>query len=100
LLRCGTAPAPNYAEARGAESHADFVHKIGVVMKELNETLVWLKIVQRTELIKPSLLQDLINENEQLCRIFAAQVKTAKNNSKQHQIARSYLNKPEERAVK
>src|SRR5215467_2339540 len=37
ILRSGTAAAPNYAEARGAESRADFVHKLGIVQKELNE---------------------------------------------------------------
>lgn len=36
-LRAGTSPAPNYGEARGAESHADFVHKVRIVLKELNE---------------------------------------------------------------
>ena len=45
LLRSGTAPAPNYAEARGAESDRDFVHKMKVVLKELNECLVWLSTV-------------------------------------------------------
>ncbi len=30
LLRSGTSPAPNYAEARGAESSADFVHKLKI----------------------------------------------------------------------
>ena len=79
LLRSGTAPAPNYAEARGAESRADFVHKIGVVLKELNETSVWLKIIQKTELVDPKMLEDLLNENQQPCRIFVAQIKTAKN---------------------
>ena len=38
ILRAGTSPAPNYGEARGAESRADFIHKIRVVLKELNET--------------------------------------------------------------
>jgi len=47
ILRSGTAPAPNYAEARGAESRADFIHKLGIVQKELNETSVWLRIVLR-----------------------------------------------------
>ena len=36
ILRSGTSPAPNYGEARGAESPADFVHKLGVVLKELH----------------------------------------------------------------
>ena len=39
MLRSGTAPAPNYAEARGAESRADFIHKLGIVQKELNKRL-------------------------------------------------------------
>jgi four helix bundle protein len=38
ILRSGTSPAPNYEEARGAESYADFVHKLRIVLKELNET--------------------------------------------------------------
>ena len=43
MLRSGTAAAPNYAEARSAESRADFTHKMRIVLKELNETAVWLR---------------------------------------------------------
>jgi hypothetical protein len=39
ILRSGTSPAPNYGEARGAESRADFIHKMRVVLKELNENI-------------------------------------------------------------
>jgi len=35
ILRSGTAPAPNYGEARGAESLSDFIHKLGIVLKEV-----------------------------------------------------------------
>jgi four helix bundle protein len=52
ILRSGTSPAPNYGEARGAESHADFVHKIGIVLKELNETSIWLRVIDRSEMLK------------------------------------------------
>src|SRR5437867_6850362 len=45
LLRSGTAAAANYGEARGAESRSDFVHKLRVVLKELNETAIWLDLV-------------------------------------------------------
>ncbi len=38
ILRSGTSSAPNYGEARGAESRADFVHKLRISVKELNET--------------------------------------------------------------
>ena len=78
ILRCGTSPAPNYGEARGAESRADFVHKIRVVLKELNETSVWLRIIERSELLKTELLIDIIQENGDLCKIFAASLKTAR----------------------
>ncbi|HLX62616.1 MAG TPA: four helix bundle protein [Planctomycetota bacterium] len=40
LMRAGTSPAPNYGEARGAESYVDFVHKLGIVLKELNESSI------------------------------------------------------------
>jgi four helix bundle protein len=78
ILRSGTSPAPNYGEARGAESHADFVHKLGVVLKELNETCIWLRVIERGELVKPDLLIDIIDENKQLCRIFTSSLKTAR----------------------
>lgn len=43
LLRCGLSAPANYAEARGAESRADFIHKLRVVLKELNEAKSWLE---------------------------------------------------------
>ncbi len=54
-LRSGTSPAPNYAEARGAESNADFVHKLKIALKELNETSVWLRLACQAELMKTEL---------------------------------------------
>ena len=56
LLRSGTSPAPNYAEARGAESDADFVYKLRIALKELNETSVWLRMTCRANLVKTKLL--------------------------------------------
>ncbi|MCH8048426.1 MAG: four helix bundle protein [Planctomycetes bacterium] len=78
LLRSGTSPAPNYAEARGAESRADFVHKLKIALKELNESCVWLRMICRAKLLKEELLSELIDENEQLCRILNSSVMTAK----------------------
>jgi len=47
LLRSGTSGAPNYAESRAAESAVDFIHKLGLVLKELNESRVWLEMIKR-----------------------------------------------------
>jgi four helix bundle protein len=79
LMRCGTSPAPHYAEARGSESRADFVHKLKIALKELNECHVWLRMVCRAELLKTSLLASVLDENKQLCRILNASVTTAKH---------------------
>ena len=69
LVRSGTSPAFNYGEARGAESKRDFVHKMRVVQKELNESFVNLQIILRSELVSEKKLADIIDECDQLCRI-------------------------------
>jgi four helix bundle protein len=80
ILRSGTSPAPNYGEARGAESRADFAHKIGIVLKELNETSIWLRVIDRSEMLKKELLTGIIEENRELRRIFTASVTTVRAN--------------------
>src|SRR5262244_117772 len=77
VLRSGTSPAPNYGEARGAESRADFVHKVRIVLKELNETSIWLRIIDQSHILRRELLSEIIQENNELCRIFATSLKTA-----------------------
>src|SRR2546423_13632941 len=59
IMRSGTSPAPNYGEARGAESHADFVHKLRIVLKELNETKIWRGVIERSEMLKKELMVDI-----------------------------------------
>jgi four helix bundle protein len=79
IIRSGTSPAPNYGEARGAESHNDFVHKLRIALKELNETSIWLRVIERRQLLKPNLLTKITNENKELCMILTASLKTARN---------------------
>lgn len=79
ILRSGTSPAPNYGEARGAESHADFIHKLRIVLKELNETSIWLRVIERSQLLRKNLIGDIIGENKELCRIFTASLRTARH---------------------
>ena len=79
LCRSGTAPAANYGEAQAAESKSDFVHKMKVCLKELQETRVWLMMICRAGLIKPSgKLEPLLEENNELVAIFVKSVETAK----------------------
>ena len=78
LLRSGTSPAPNYGEAQSAESTKDFIHKIKISLKELRESKVWLKIIDRAKIIQTSLLEPLIKETDELISILFKSVDTAK----------------------
>ncbi|MCI0623646.1 MAG: four helix bundle protein [Acidobacteria bacterium] len=78
ILRCGTSPPPNYGEARAAASHADFLHHLSIVLRELNETQIWLHIIRKSELLKAEVLSEIIDGTQQLCRIFTASIKTAR----------------------
>ena len=82
-MRSGTSPAPNYGEAQGAESAADFIHKLKIALKELRETEVWLKIITKSQLIIPtSKISPLLEEADELISILFTSVKTAKENRK------------------
>ena len=77
LLRSGTSPAPNYGEARGAESTKDFIHKLGIVLKELNESGVWLQIIIRSNMLAEARMNDIIQECGELGRIINSSIQTA-----------------------
>jgi four helix bundle protein len=82
LLRSGTAPLGHQGEAVSAESTKDFVHKMKVGLKELRETLRWLKLAIRVPLSKnPASARPILNETDQLIRIFVASIRTAKSNA-------------------
>jgi four helix bundle protein len=87
LLRGGTSPAANYAEARGAESKRNFVHKLKTTLKELNESCTWLQIITRSEMLPGSWLTDLLDENDQLCRIISASIQTARREADTYQFS-------------
>jgi four helix bundle protein len=78
LIRCATSPAPNYEEARAAESRADFVHKLAIVLKELRESRCWIRLIIKTELLSEQRLTDLYEECCQLCNIIAQSIVTTK----------------------
>jgi four helix bundle protein len=82
ILRSETSPAPNYAEARSAESSNDFIHKLKITLKELNETTVWLQIITRSKMLPIEKCTDLQKECDELCRIIGSSVKTSQSRRK------------------
>lgn len=81
LLRSGTSPALNYGEAQSAESRKDFVHKMKIVLKELKETLVGLKIIEQAHLLKSTNQLSTANkECNELIAICVKSIETAVRN--------------------
>lgn len=82
MLRSGTSPALNYAEAKAAESHRDFTHKIKIVLKELRETWVNLRMTAGSGIHPDSPhVERALTESHQLVAIFTQSVKTAERKS-------------------
>jgi four helix bundle protein len=79
IIRAGTSPAFNYGEAQDAESTNDFIHKVKIVLKELRETFVAIKIIKRANLLNDiAKLQNAYQENNELIAIFVSTVKTSR----------------------
>ncbi len=81
IVRSVTSPALHYGEAQSAESRADFIHKIKVILKELRETKNALRIVKKVPLTESiNVVDDATRECNELISIFVKSVETAKKN--------------------
>jgi four helix bundle protein len=79
-MRAWSSAGANYEEARGAESRADFVHKLGVAWKELREARYWLRLIHRAELVKRTRIASLMQEADELNAILSKSLVTARKN--------------------
>jgi four helix bundle protein len=90
MIRSSTSAALNYGEAQSAESPRDFLHKIKVVLKEVRETYVNLRIVQGAKLFKDIIkMNSALQENNELVAIFTTSVVTARKNMSRLKKTRS-----------
>ena len=82
LLRAGTSPGANYEEARGAESRRDFLHKLGITLKELQESRYWLRVIFRSDLVTKHPVEPVVREADEIVRIIGASQRTARSNTR------------------
>ena len=78
LMRSAASAGANYREACGAESKADFVHKMQIVLKELREAEYWLQLLARANVAPADTLKPLTAKVDELVRILVKSVVTAK----------------------
>ncbi|MHC4093278.1 MAG: four helix bundle protein [Planctomycetota bacterium] len=81
LLRSGTGAAANYAEAQSAESRRDFIHKLKLALKELRETVMWLKVSAKSGISDTAEVRQALTEADRLAAILYTSITTATRNS-------------------
>jgi four helix bundle protein len=78
ILRSATSVAANYRSAGRSRSKAEFVAKIGVVLEEADETVLWPELLSGCGIISSAKLENLLDEANQLTAIFSASRRTVK----------------------
>ena len=83
LLRSGTSAGANYEEACGAESKADFAHKLQISLKELRESNYWLRLLVKSGKLTEKRIAELLDESNRLRAILSKSVATVKGKAKE-----------------
>ncbi|HRZ41768.1 MAG TPA: four helix bundle protein [Bacteroidales bacterium] len=86
LLRSGTAVGAMISEAEHAESKADFIHKMAIGQKEINESLYWLELLKETKYLTEDEYFSMYSDAEELLKILTKIIKTAKNKPPQQSL--------------
>ena len=82
IARSGTSVAANYRAALRAKSDADFINKITIVLEEADESGFWIELAERAELLPSKRLKALLQESEELTKIFNATRSTTKRRAR------------------
>ena len=82
ILRSGTSVGANVREAEHSESKADFIHKMAIAQKEINETIYWLELLKETEYISTKEYESINTDAVEIIKLITSSLKTAKNNLK------------------
>lgn len=82
LLRCGTSVGANYRAVCRAKSSADFINKLRIVEEECDESLFWMELLVENGLVKPSRMEQLMREANEILAIIVASAKTARSSGR------------------
>jgi four helix bundle protein len=79
VLRSGTSVGVMVHEAEHSESKADFIHKMAIAQKEINETIYWLELMRETEYLSNAAFESINTDAIELIKILTSSIKTAKS---------------------
>ncbi len=78
LLRCGTSVGAMVSESEHSESKADFIHKLAIAQKEINETIYWIELLHATEYLTTTEYNSILNDANELIKILTSIIKSSK----------------------
>jgi len=82
LLRSGTSVGAMVREAEHAETKKDFIHKMAIAQKEINETMYWLELLQQTQYLNDEQFESVNNDALEIIKLITSIIKTSKTNIK------------------
>ena len=80
LLRSGTNPGAMVREAEHSQSKADFIHKLSIAQKEINETIYWLELLSATDYLTQKEFESINNDAIEIIKLITSIIKTTKTN--------------------
>lgn len=80
ILRSGTSVGAMVREAEHAQSKVDFIHKLSIAQKEINETMYWLELLHHTDFVQTRQFESLHADAIALIKLITSSIKTAKSN--------------------
>ncbi len=79
ILKSGTSVGANIREAEFAQSNLDFIHKLSISQKEINETIFWLELFKETNYIKEEQFESLNYDAIEILKLITSSIKTMKS---------------------
>lgn len=86
LLKSGTSVGAMIREAEYSESISDFIHKMAIAQKEINETIYWLELLIATNYLETKLFESLNNDSVEIIKLLTSSIKTAKTSHKHQSL--------------
>ena len=79
LLRSGTSVGAMVRESEHAESKADFIHKLAIAQKEINESIYWIELLNATDYLTKNQFESINTDAIEIIKIITSIIKTSKN---------------------
>ena len=79
LFRCGTSIGANAEEAQEGQSKADFIAKLSVSRKEAAESVYWLRLAMKSDIVEADDIRWELSEARQLLAMIRSAILTARS---------------------